>query len=74
MSKNIISSRSLMMYFIAFKALSHFEFIFVHGVRMSFNLIDLHAAAQLSQLSLLKIHAFPIIYFCLVKESLTIGV
>ena len=38
-----------------FKSLSHFEFIFVHGVRVCSNFIDLHAAVQLSQHHLLKI-------------------
>ena len=32
-----------------FKYLSHFEFIFVHGVRVCSSFIDLHAAAQVSQ-------------------------
>ena len=36
------------------KSLSHFEFIFVDGVRACSNLIDLHAAVQLSQHHLLK--------------------
>ena len=37
-----------------FKSLSHFEFIFVHGVKVCSNFIDLHAAVQLSQHHLLK--------------------
>ena len=37
-----------------FKSLSQFEFIFVHGVRVCSNVIDLHAAVQLSQHHLLK--------------------
>ena len=32
-----------------FKSLSHFEFIFVHGVRVCSSYIDLHAAVQFSQ-------------------------
>ena len=32
-----------------FKSLSHFEFIFVHGMKVCSNFIDLHAAVQLSQ-------------------------
>ena len=31
-----------------FKSLSNFDFVFVYGVRMCFNFIDLHAALQLS--------------------------
>ena len=37
-----------------FKSLSHFEFIFVYGMRVCSNFIDLHAAVQLSQYYLLK--------------------
>ena len=37
-----------------FKSLSHFEFIFVHGVRVCSNFIDLDPALQLSQHYLLK--------------------
>ena len=33
-----------------FKSLRHFEFIFVYGVRVYSNFIDLHAVVQLSQL------------------------
>ena len=41
------------------KSLRHFEFIFVHGVRVSSSFIDLHAAVQVSQEYLLK-RLFPI--------------
>ena len=57
MSENVlpvISSRSFRVACLLFKSLSHFEFIFVYGVRVCSNFIDLHAAAQLSQLRLLK--------------------
>ena len=37
-----------------FKSLSHFEFIFVYGVRVCSNFIDVHAVVQLSQHHLLK--------------------
>ena len=37
-----------------FKSLSHLEFIFVDGVRVCSNFIDLHVALQLSQQHLLK--------------------
>ena len=36
------------------KSLSHFEFIFVHAVRVCSNFVDLHAAVQLSQYYFLK--------------------
>ena len=36
------------------KSLSHFQFIFVYGVRVCSNFIDLHVALQLSQHHLLK--------------------
>ena len=31
-----------------FKSLSHFEFIFMHGVRVCSSFIDLHVAVQVS--------------------------
>ena len=37
-----------MMSCLIFKSLSHFEFIFVHGVRVCSSFIDLHAAVQFS--------------------------
>ena len=37
-----------------FKSLHHFEFLFVHGVRMCSSFIDLHGAVQFSQHRLLK--------------------
>ena len=46
-----------------FKSLSHLEFIFVPGVRICSNLIDLHAAAQFSQHYLLETVFFP--FHCL---------
>ena len=42
------SSRSFTVSCITFKSVSHFEFIFVHSLRVSSNFIDLHAAVQLS--------------------------
>ena len=38
------SSRSLMLSCFMFKSLSHFAFIFVHGVRVCSSFIDLHVA------------------------------
>ena len=57
MSENVLpmfSSRSLMVTCLIFTSLNHFEFIFVHGVRVCSNFIDLHAAVQLSQHHWLK--------------------
>ena len=45
-----------------FKSLRHFEFIFVYGVRVCSNFIDLHAAVQLSQHHLLKRLSFSPLY------------
>ena len=72
MSENVLpvlSSRSFMVSYLMFKSLSHFEFIFVHGVRVWSNFIDLHAAVQLSQHHLLK-RLFPILYSCLLCQRL----
>ena len=51
MSENVLLmlSSSFMVSCLMFKSLSHFEFIFVHGVRVYSEFIDLHAALQLSQ-------------------------
>ena len=57
MSENVLlvfSSRSFMMSRLIIKSLSHFEFIFVYGVRECSNFIDLHVAVQLSQHNLMK--------------------
>uniref|UniRef100_A0A8D0P2M2 Uncharacterized protein n=1 Tax=Sus scrofa TaxID=9823 RepID=A0A8D0P2M2_PIG len=57
MSENVLpmfSSRSLMVSCLIFKSFSHFEFIFMHGVRVFSSLIYLHAAVQVSQQYLLK--------------------
>ena len=56
-SENVLpmfSFRSFMVSCLIFRSLSHFEFIFVYGVRECSNLIDLHVAVQLSQHPLLK--------------------
>ena len=47
-----------------FKSLSHFEFIFVHGVSVSSGFTDLHAAVQFFQHYLLK-RLFSILCSCL---------
>ena len=57
MSENVLpmfSPRSFMMSCLIFKASSHFESMFVYGVRECSNFIDLHEAVQLSQHLLLK--------------------
>ena len=50
----MISSRSFMVSYLMFKSLSHFEVIFVHGERVCFNFINLHATVQPSQHHFLK--------------------
>ena len=50
-----------------YMSLSHFEFIFVYGVREYSNFIDLYVAVQLSLHHLLKRH-FPIAYSCLLCQ------
>ena len=44
---------------LTFKSLSHFEFIFVHGVRVCSGLTDLHVAVHFSHHHLLKRQSFP---------------
>ena len=51
-----------------FKSLSHFQFIFVYGMRECSNFIDLHVAVQLSQHHLLKRLSF---LHCLFLPSLS---
>ena len=61
MSENVLpmfSSRSLMVSYLIFKFLGHFEFIFVHGMKMFSSFIYLHAVVQFSQYYLLKILSF----------------
>ena len=50
----VFSSRSLMVSCLLFKSFRHFEFIFVHGVRVCATFTALHAAAQVSQHCLLN--------------------
>ena len=47
-------SSSSMMLSLTLKSLSHFEFIFVYGVSVCSNFVDLHVTVQLSQHHLLK--------------------
>ena len=55
----VFSSRNFMLSCLVFKSLSHFEFIFVYGVKECSNFIDLYAAVQFSQHHLLKRLCFP---------------
>ena len=48
-----------------FKPLSHFDFIFMHGIKVCSSFIDLHAAVQFSQNHLLKKLYFPHLKFLL---------
>ena len=54
----MLSFRSFMVSCLIFKSESHFELIFVYGVRVCSNFTDLHAADQLSQHGLLKRPSF----------------
>ena len=52
MSKNVLlmfSSRNFIVSWLMLKSLSYFEFIFVHGIRVYFSFMDLHAAVQFCQ-------------------------
>ena len=70
----MISSRSSMVSCLMFKSLSHL-FIFMRGVKLYCGFIDLHAAVQLPQYHLLmRLCLFPIFYFCLLSQRLTVGV
>ena len=62
MSENILpifSSRIFIVSCLIFKSLSHFEFTFVHDVRVCSNITSLHVVAQLSQNYLLERLSFP---------------
>ena len=64
MSENVLSvffSRNFMVSYLIFKSLSHFEFIFVCGVRGCSYFIDLHVSIQLSQHHFLKRPFFSIV-------------
>ena len=71
MSENVLpmfSSKSFMVSCLTFKSLSHFELIFVHGVRVYSSFIVLHAAVQFSQHHLLTEETFS--YFILLLSLL----
>ena len=59
----MFSSRHFIVSCLRFKSLRHFEFIFVHGVKVCSGFTDLHAAVQLSQHHLLKRLSFPLFIF-----------
>ena len=72
MSENILpkfSTRSFMVSCLMFKSLIHFEFIFVHNVKMCSNFIDLYVVVQFSHCCLLK-RLFLILYSCLLCQIL----
>ena len=72
MSDNILpimSSMSFLVSCLKFQFVSHFEFIFVYGVRVCSNFINLHVAVQLSQNHLLE-RPFPIVSTCLLCQRL----
>ena len=50
----LFSSKSFIVSGFTFRSLTHFEFIFVYGVRESSNFLLLHVAVQFSQHHLLK--------------------
>ena len=57
--------------YLIFKSLRHFEFIFVCGMRVCSNFIDLHEVVQLSQHHLLKRwFFFFVLYSCLLCQRL----
>ena len=73
LSKSVLpmsSSRNFMVSDLTFKYLTHFEFIFISGVRKPSCLILLHEAVQFSQYYLLKRLFFLILYSCLLCHRL----
>ena len=65
----MFSPKSFMVSCLMFKSLSHFEFIFVDGVKVCSSFIDLPVAVQVSQHHLLEI-IFPILYSCILCQRL----
>ena len=73
MSENVLlmfSSRSFRVSCLTFRPLSHFKFIFVCGVRLCSNFIDLHVAVQLSQHHFEKRWSFLHCNSCLLCQKL----
>ena len=57
MSENVLpmfSPRTLVVSCLIVKSFSHFEFIFVHGMRVCSSFVDLHVAVQVFQQFLMK--------------------
>ena len=55
----MFSFESFIVYDLTFRSLTHFEFIFVYGVKKCSNFILLHVAVQFSQCHLLKRLSLP---------------
>ena len=55
----MFSSKSFIVFDLTFRALIHFEFIFVFGIRKSSDFILLYVAVQFSQHHLLKRLSLP---------------
>ena len=55
----MFSSKGFIVSGLAFRAFTHFEFIFVYGVRKCFNFILLHVSVQFFQHHLLKRLSLP---------------
>ena len=68
-------SKSFIVSGLTFRSLTHFEFIFVYGVRKCFNFLLLHVAVQFSQHHLLKSLSLPplCILASFVKNKVPIG-
>ena len=66
----MFSSRSFMELYLMFKSLSHSVFIFVRGVKVCSNFIDLRVAVQFSQHHFLKRLSFPHVYSCFLFQIL----
>ena len=74
MSEDVLlmfSSRSFMVSCIMYKSISHFEFVFVHCVRLCSSFIDLHAAVKFEQHHLLNRLSFS--YFVFLPPLLKIN-
>ena len=78
MSENVLhvfSSVSFMMSCFVFNSWSHFEFIFVHDVRVCSSFIDLHAAVRFSQPLLLRRLSFSHwLFFLMTLECIGISI
>ena len=67
------SSKSFIVYDLAFRSLIHFEFIFVYSFRRCSSFILLHAAFQFSQLSKKAVFSPLHILASFVKDKVLIG-